>query len=251
MGAFMPMGIARSIEGAVDQERGECPPAAPSEIRDGAAAQEEDNPRPEIHQTGQIAAPHQFPQGGARDARSVPGLLNPALDVVIVERNRSARPPGEPIGLVRIRPPIRGHGGALHRTASLRRDREAHPSRPRTALSVTLKLRTRIVNLNGSKGLIVRPNREKGDGLGGSLDAPTLPARWARALICLDLLGFAWICLDLLGFFFGCGGPIRPLPYPEKKPAQRRLAGPASLTIADKDDQYAHEHALRPRPCFR
>ena len=187
MGAFMPMGIARSIEGAVDQERGKCPPAAPSEIRDGAAAQEEDNPRPEIHQTGQIAAPHQFPQGGARDARSVPGLLNPALDVVIVERNRSARSPGEPIGLVEFKAPIRGHGGALHRTAWLGRDREAHPSRPRTTLSVTLKLQ--IVNMNGSKGLMVRQIERKvtSGRVTGRANAPAWPA---RALICLDLLGF-------------------------------------------------------------
>ena len=87
MGAFMPMGIARGVERAVDQEGGDRPPAAPGQPGDAAAADQQQEPRTEIGESRGVAARHQRLQRLPLDAAGEPLRLDAILDPGIVERD--------------------------------------------------------------------------------------------------------------------------------------------------------------------
>src|SRR6185369_1877089 len=102
MGAFMPMGIARGVERAVDEKGGDRPPAAPGEEGDDPAPRQQDDPGGEIAQARGIAALDELLQGIAWKTAAEPLPLDPAFDGAVVEGERVLRAAGELVSLLPV-----------------------------------------------------------------------------------------------------------------------------------------------------
>ena len=90
--AFMPVGIAGGIEGAVDEEGRHGPPASPGEEGDDAAGHEQQHPGSEIGEARAVAAPHEGLQRAGRQPAAMPLPFDPLLDPAVVEGERILRP---------------------------------------------------------------------------------------------------------------------------------------------------------------
>ena len=97
MAAFVPAGVGGGVDGAVDEEGGDCPPGAPGDEGEVGADAEEQEPEAEVPESGPVAALHDFAHLPAGEPGFPPLLFEAALDAVAIEFDGVAVAAGEAV----------------------------------------------------------------------------------------------------------------------------------------------------------